>query len=116
MRPGFRIEYVVRPLRVAQTWVTRIIEVEGNQRFVDIQERGPYAYWRHEHTFADAGSGTIVADRVEYSLPFGLAGSVVHSLLVSCQLEQVFAFRRRAVDELFPARRSAAPAAAATPE
>jgi ligand-binding SRPBCC domain-containing protein len=116
LRPGFRIEYVVRPLRVAQTWVTRIIEVDENQRFVDIQERGPYQYWRHEHTFADAGSGTIVADRVEYSLPFGMAGGAAHSLLVERQLGQIFAFRQRAIDELFPAGRSAAAMAVTPPE
>jgi ligand-binding SRPBCC domain-containing protein len=113
LRPGFRIEYRVRPFRVPQTWVTRIIEVEHQRRFVDIQERGPYKSWRHEHTFADAGSGTIVADRVEYSLPFGIAGSAAHSLIVSRQLDSIFSFRRQAVDELFPARpRSDRPAGA----
>jgi ligand-binding SRPBCC domain-containing protein len=104
VRPGFRIEYIVRPLRVAQTWVTRIIEVEPNARFVDIQERGPYAYWRHEHRFADVGSGTIVADRVEYALPFVYAGRAVHALLVSRQLDRIFEYRQRAIEELFPAR------------
>jgi ligand-binding SRPBCC domain-containing protein len=115
LRPDFRIEYRVRPLRFAQTWVTRIIEVEPGKRFVDIQERGPYLHWRHEHTFADAGSGTIVADRVEYSLPFGVGGSALHALIVSRQLDQIFAFRRQAVDDLFPARPpAAAPATAIT--
>jgi hypothetical protein len=105
VRPGFRIEYRVRPLGMPQRWVTRIIEVEPATRFVDVQEGGPYKYWRHEHTFADAGSGTIIADRVEYSLPLGVAGSAAHALVVSRQLRNIFEFRRTAVDELFPAAR-----------
>jgi ligand-binding SRPBCC domain-containing protein len=39
-----------------------------------------------------------VRDRVRYSLPFGLLGEVAHVLFVQRDLDNVFAYRRAAVD------------------
>ncbi|HEX2617615.1 MAG TPA: SRPBCC family protein, partial [Flavobacteriales bacterium] len=43
---GQRITYTVRPLFAFPVrWVTLITAVEAPYRFVDTQERGPYALW-----------------------------------------------------------------------
>ena len=41
-------------------------------------------------------------DRVAYALPFGFLGRIVHRLLVRRQLEAIFDYRERAIDEIFP--------------
>jgi len=101
--PGLMITYQVRPLfGVPVTWVTEITHVEASHRFVDEQRVGPYAMWHHEHFFTALEDGrTEVRDLVHYMLPFGWLGNLAHAPLVTPQLEQIFAFRTKAVTEHF---------------
>ncbi|MBE2287145.1 MAG: SRPBCC family protein [Prosthecobacter sp.] len=104
IREGLMISYRVRPLfGLAMNWLTEITHVEEGLRFIDEQRVGPYAVWHHEHEFHDLGDGRVeMADKVTYVLPFGPLGDLVHPLLVKPQLDTIFAFREKAVGELFP--------------
>lgn len=103
VHPGMMIEYQVRPLLgIRVRWLTEITHVEPGKFFVDEQRIGPYRIWHHEHHFRELGSGCIeMTDRVTYVLPLGLIGELVHPLLVKPQLAKIFAFREKAVTELF---------------
>jgi ligand-binding SRPBCC domain-containing protein len=100
---GMMIEYRVRPLLgIPARWVTEITHVEAGKFFVDEQRIGPYRIWHHEHRFTPLEGGRIeIADRVTYVLPFSPLGDLVHPILVKPQLAKIFAFRERAVAELF---------------
>lgn len=98
---GFRIKYRIKVFGVPVTWVSKITEYEPGVRFADVQVKGPYAFWQHEHSFEDADSGTIMRDRVQYELPFGILGSAVHGLLVARQLRRIFDYRARIIGERF---------------
>lgn len=54
------------------TWVAIHTAYTPNRLFVDEQQRGPFATWRHEHLFLPDGDGCILRDSIEYSLPFAL--------------------------------------------
>lgn len=97
---GSRIDYRLSLYGVPFRWRTRIAAWRPGVRFVDEQERGPYALWRHTHTFEDAPGGTRVSDRVEYRLPLGPLGDVVHPLLVRGSLREIFDYRRERVAAL----------------
>lgn len=101
--PGLMIEYRVRPLLgIPARWVTEITHVEPGKFFVDEQRIGPYRLWHHEHHFKQVDAGRIeLTDRVTYVLPFGPVGDLVHPFLVRPQLARIFAFREKAVGELF---------------
>ena len=101
IRPGFRIKYRIKVLGMPVTWVSKITEYEPGVRFADVQVKGPYAYWRHEHTFEDAEGGTVMRDRVQYRLPFGILGNAVNRLLVARQLRYIFDYRARIIGERF---------------
>jgi NADH dehydrogenase len=99
--PGATIEYTIRPLfGVPVGWRTRIEEVEAPVRFRDVQEKGPYRSWVHEHRFTPVQDGVRVDDHIEYEMPLGPLGSLAHRLAVRSQLEQLFAFRSTAVDQI----------------
>jgi len=104
VHPGMMIEYRVRPLLgIAVRWLTEITHVEPGRFFVDEQRIGPYRIWHHEHHFVQLDGGLIeLTDRVTYVLPFGPLGDLVHPFLVKPQLERIFAFRAKAVSEIFP--------------
>jgi ligand-binding SRPBCC domain-containing protein len=100
MRKGAEIDYRIRLAGIPVNWKTVITEYEPPFFFVDEQARGPYRYWRHRHSFHPTEGGTVVGDRVEYALPFGWLGRVVHRLAVRRELHRIFAYRQEALTEL----------------
>jgi ligand-binding SRPBCC domain-containing protein len=101
IRPSFRIEYTVRVMGVPLKWVTIIPVYDPPHRFVDIQKKGPYRSWTHEHTFDEVDGQTLMRDRVQYELPFGILGRAVHALVVSRQLRDIFDYRARKIRKMF---------------
>lgn len=103
MRAGMMIAYRVRPLLgLPMTWLSEITLVEPGVRFIDEQRVGPYAVWHHEHEFHDLGDGRIeMEDKATYVLPFAPLGDLAHAWLVKPQLKRIFAYREKAVRELF---------------
>jgi len=100
MREGAEIEYNIRWLGLPMHWKTLITEYEPPYYFVDQQAAGPYASWRHRHTFAATPAGTSVGDHVEYALPLGKLGEIAHAVMVKRQLEAIFKFRQREIAKL----------------
>ncbi len=99
MQAGIRIEYKLSVHGTPMKWVSEIESWVENSSFVDRQVKGPYGLWHHTHEFVDlGGSSTLVRDRVRYSLPFGALGEVAHVLFVQRDLDNVFAYRRAAVN------------------
>lgn len=112
MRPGARIDYALSLFAIPFTWRTRITVWEPGVRFVDEQESGPYALWRHTHAFEADGGATTMHDVVEYALPLGPLGRVAHRAFVRRTIERIFDHRRQAIARRFgpdpgPATRSA---------
>lgn len=101
MRSGFRIEHTLRWMFVRLTWDVVIKDFEPPRYFADEQVKGPYKYWRHVHTFEDVEGGTLMRDRVQYELPFGILGSVSHRLVVARQLQSIFDYRNRQIRKIF---------------
>jgi ligand-binding SRPBCC domain-containing protein len=94
VHPGTTIDYQIRLYGVPVHWRTRIELVEAPTKFVDVQEKGPYALWRHRHLFSDAGHGrTEVRDHVEYALPLWPLGEAAYYLFVKRSLAEIFDYR-----------------------
>jgi ligand-binding SRPBCC domain-containing protein len=100
MRPGARIDYALSLFGVPLRWRTRITAWEPGVRFVDEQESGPYALWRHTHEFESAGEATVVRDVVEYAVPLGPLGRIAHDLMVRRALDRIFDHRSDAIRRL----------------
>jgi hypothetical protein len=100
MCAGARIDYRIRVRGLPVRWTSRIEVWEPNVRFVDVQVRGPYRLWRHEHTFEEGDGGTRIRDRVEYELPLFPIGELAHLLLVRPDLDRIFSFRHAATRSL----------------
>jgi ligand-binding SRPBCC domain-containing protein len=102
MRAGAVIDYRLSLSGLPFRWRTLIEVWDPPNRFVDLQTKGPYALWRHTHSFDDLPDGTTrMRDRVEYALPFGPLGRVVRRLVVGRQLERIFGFRQKIIADLF---------------
>jgi ligand-binding SRPBCC domain-containing protein len=104
IRKGTLIRYSLRWRIFPIRWTTEIIEWEPPYRFVDLQLKGPYKLWHHEHRFVAEGTGTRILDEVRYLLPFGIFGSMAHELKVKNDVATIFAYRTEAVNRLFGGR------------
>lgn len=100
MREDAIIDYRLSLRGIPFRWRTRIALWEPPRRFVDLQERGPYALWEHTHTFDEAADGgTLVRDRVRYRLPFGPLGELALPM-VRRDLTRIFGYREVRVRQL----------------
>lgn len=104
MAVGAQIDYRISLWGVPTRWRTRITDWQPGVRFVDEQESGPYAVWRHTHEFEAQGRSTIIRDRVEYVERFGPLGQVAHVLFVGRMLDRIFDYRRAATTRVLGAR------------
>lgn len=100
--PGMILTYKLSPFAgITLSWMTEITAVDSRRYFVDEQRRGPYRFWHHQHHFKAQKDGVLMTDIVHYELPLGPVGALAHTFLVKKQLNDIFAFRRRTVEELF---------------
>jgi ligand-binding SRPBCC domain-containing protein len=92
------------PVRIP--WDAEIAEFAWNDRFCDIQTRGPFAFWRHTHRVIaeqrDGVSGTLVTDHVVYEMHLGALGEFAHTLGGRRQIQGIFDFRHRRTAVLMP--------------
>lgn len=98
MHEGALIDYRLKVHGLPLRWQSRITVWDPPSRFMDVQTRGPYQWWEHEHSFEPCDGGTIVRDDVRYR-PKG--GPLVHALFVRRDIERIFAYRVQRLAELF---------------
>jgi ligand-binding SRPBCC domain-containing protein len=86
---------------VGVTWKTWVTVVDPPQRFIDIQARGPYASFEHEHRFVEEAGGTRLLDVIRYRAPGGPLAGLVDRLYVRRSLRKLFENRHRRLEKLF---------------
>lgn len=102
MYPGQIIQYIVTPVLGLKTkWVTEITHVKDLEYFVDEQRFGPYALWHHKHFIKEIKGGVEMEDIVDYKLPLGILGQMVHPIIVKPKLQEIFEYRSKKLIELF---------------
>ena len=102
MYAGQVLQYSVTPLPGFKTkWVSEITQYEEKKYFVDLQLFGPYAFWHHKHFVHEIDGGVEMEDIIDYKVPFGILGRMVHPILVKPKLESIFNFRREQLELLF---------------
>ena len=97
MQIGTLIDYRLKLKGIPIRWQSEITEWNPPHKFVDEQRKGPYRVWIHTHIFHEAEQGTIVRDRVEYAV---LGGQIVDKLLVRPDLQRIFEYRSKRLQEI----------------
>lgn len=101
VRQGTLINYGLRVHGIPLRWTSEIVEWEPPYRFVDLQLRGPYKLWRHEHRFEAREGGTLIADTINLALPLGVLGKLAYRMKVRSDVQAIFAFRENKIRTLF---------------
>jgi len=102
MFAGQIIKYIVTPvLGIKTKWVTEITHVIDGEYFVDEQRFGPYSLWHHKHFIKEIDGGVEMEDIIDYKIPMGILGQLVHPILVKPKLKEIFDYRTKKLEELF---------------
>tara|TARA_R110001606_G_scaffold84276_1_gene191798 strand:+ start:106 stop:573 length:468 start_codon:yes stop_codon:yes gene_type:complete len=102
MYAGQIIEYSVTPVAgIKSKWISEITHYVEGKYFVDLQLYGPYALWHHKHFIHEIEGGVEMEDIIDYKVPFGFLGQLVHPFLVKPKLEEIFNYRQKKLTELF---------------
>jgi len=101
MQQGTLIDYQLRLHGIPLRWRTRIEAFEPDSFFIDSQLSGPYRRWIHRHDFTEVPGGTEMRDHVDYQLPFGPLGDLVHAFFVRHSLQRIFDYRNQTILRLF---------------
>jgi ligand-binding SRPBCC domain-containing protein len=108
MAEGTLLHYRLGLFGIRFYWKTLIEKWSPEESFVDVQLKGPYALWRHTHTFEELSqTSTLVRDHVEYQIPYRLFGRIAHILFVKRSLKRIFDYRAQIIARLLaPAAQS----------
>lgn len=102
MYTGQLIEYKVSPfLNIPLYWMTEITHAEELKYFIDVQRKGPYSLWHHQHHFKEIEGGVEMTDVVHYKNPLGFIGKIADFLFIKRQLKKIFEYRFTKVEGLF---------------
>ena len=102
MFAGQIIQYIVTPIfGIPTRWVTEITHVDEGNYFVDEQRFGPYDLWHHKHFIKPIKNGVEMLDVIDYKIPLGILGQIVHPIIVAPKLKEIFEYRKKALIQIF---------------
>lgn len=101
MKMGTIIDYKIKLNGIPFNWRTEITKWDPPFLFEDIQAKGPYRLWIHEHRFQNKDGSTEMTDTVKYLSPGGIFEFIPHNLIVKRKVESIFDYREKIFNELF---------------
>lgn len=101
MFPGQIIKYKIKLFNIPFYWKTEITEWNPPHKFADKQLSGPYVKWDHQHIFREVDGKTEMTDIVTYKSKGWILASFLHWLFVDKNVNEIFAYREKRLNEIF---------------
>lgn len=100
-RAGEEFRLRVRQFGLPLEWIGVWEEALPVERLVDGARKSPFRHWRHGHLFRAEGEGTLMTDRVEYALPYGVLGRLMDVTVMRVVFAMMFRARHKATAAYF---------------
>lgn len=98
IKRGETVTWRARHFGIWWSMTSRITDVDAPTRFEDVQERGPFAWFHHEHRFERIADGrTRMRDRWEHRTPLGPLGLLVDHLVLGWYMRRLLETRNAAL-------------------
>ncbi|MBK8551493.1 MAG: SRPBCC family protein [Ignavibacteria bacterium] len=95
------IELAITQFGLLKTvWKIKLTAFDPYTLITDTQVMGPFKKWVHDHCFEDINGKTLMTDRIDYELPFGVFGKIGQILFVKRMIEKQFEFRQKITKEI----------------
>jgi ligand-binding SRPBCC domain-containing protein len=79
---GDEVTWEARHFGLKLHMTSRIVAFDSPRALSDEMQRGPFAYWRHQHRFERQDGGTLMVDDVQFSSPLGPLGALVDAIIL----------------------------------
>src|SRR5579872_3594952 len=95
LNPGDTVTWRARHFGVPWRMTSAIIRADRPRCFADEMQSGPFAHWRHVHTFEEGEIGTRMLDDVEYHPPLGPIGRLFDVAILERYLTRLLRSRNQ---------------------
>jgi ligand-binding SRPBCC domain-containing protein len=95
--------FVLRLGLVRVAWTARITRMVPDRLIEDVQERGPFRAWRHQHRITPTGNGSRLTDVIVFRLFPGWPGELAEYWSVRPALLVMLWWRHRRTRQLIAA-------------
>jgi ligand-binding SRPBCC domain-containing protein len=86
---GEQVTWRATHFRVPFTMTSRVTELDRPRRFVDLQVKGPFRTFHHEHLYESVAGETVMIDRIRFDAPLGIIGRVVERAVLGSYLQKL---------------------------
>ncbi|MCA0387718.1 MAG: hypothetical protein LCH52_04420 [Bacteroidetes bacterium] len=97
---GSSVSLEIDFLFLRQEWLIKITEVIPGRLITDLQEKGPFKFWEHNHKFSGDNGAVVMSDEIRFLPPFGIFGWLALPF-VYLQLYLMFSDRHRRTKKYF---------------
>jgi ligand-binding SRPBCC domain-containing protein len=95
--PGQQVQWRARHFGLWLHMTVAITEMKWPFHFQDAMVKGPFRYFRHDHTFTQHDQGTVMMDRVEFASPVPVLGFLADVFFLRQYLRHFLQMRNRAL-------------------
>jgi len=101
LKLGSEIILELTQIHIIKTiWKIQLTDFKPHTIITDTQIKGPFKVWVHSHCFKDQQDKTLMTDKVNYELPFGILGKTVNQILIKRLINKQFEFRHKTTKEI----------------
>ncbi|MGZ7072855.1 MAG: SRPBCC family protein [Candidatus Angelobacter sp.] len=94
---GQQVEWRARHFGLWFNMTVAVTEMNRPLNFRDAMLKGPFRYFRHDHTFTQQGQSTLMVDRVEFASPVPELGSLADFVILWHHLKHFLKVRNLAL-------------------
>lgn len=94
---GDKITWEARHFGVRQQLSVEITQFNQPHFFEDQMTKGAFKSMRHEHHFKESNGWTVMNDRFEYEVPFGLIGQIFNVVILKRYMTSVLKVRNEMI-------------------
>lgn len=85
---------------IRQTMTVQIKQMKEFRYFVDEMVDGPFVSMKHEHHFIAEHGKTIMSDKFQYDVPFGLVGKIFDTIILKRYMRNLLIRRNETIRQL----------------
>lgn len=85
---------------IRQTMTVQIKQMKEFRYFIDEMVDGPFRSMKHEHHFIAEHGKTVMSDKFEYEVPFGLVGKVFDKIILKHYMRKLLIKRNDTIRQL----------------
>ena len=100
MEQGSEVELKISKFGIGIKWKIKILHLEPPNLISDLQEKGPFKHWLHNHRFEKTERGTLMTDEIFFMPPLGVLGIPLVPF-IKLNLNNMFEYRHKRMKEIF---------------